>query len=231
MTKLLCVFVAFLSLAPSAIAGMIGEIGIAGGVMSPQGDYAQYAEPGAMFLLRVNNHPKALPIVSTWLSIDGAFFGTEERSVLLVASGTSSPPLPAKETVSDNAFALHLGVQLGSWTRHGFFRPRAALAPGIYTFNTQTSVRPLDYKESLIDDTETLVRFGWRGVIGTDFFFTPKWGISIDFVYDHVQSMQRIVEADQSGRTSVSSRPARYQSIMFGAVIPLEFIDQLSGDK
>lgn len=227
MTRIIKLVLALMFAVPCARAGMIGEVGVAGGVMTPQGTYAQYADPGAMLLLRINGHPKSIPILSSWLSAGGAFFGSEERAVLLTAPGTSNPPLPAKQTISDDAFTLHLGVQLGSWTRRGFFRPRAAIAPGIYAFSTHTKVRPLDYTEDLMDDTESLVRLGWRGVIGTDLFFARKWGISIDFVYDHVQSMQNVVETDQSGLTKVTSRPARYQTIMVGAVIPLEFINQL----
>lgn len=222
MRRLAFLTLVLLLLTTTADGGTLGEVGIAVGQTAPQGEFAKFADPGFNAMLRVNVHPKAFPIASTWIDLNVAVFGIEEREIILTAPGTSLPPIPATEKISDYAVYIHAGLQLGSWTRKGFFRPRASLAPGLYLFNKHTSVRADNATEDLYSEDNALLRIGWRAVIGTDLFFTPKWGLSIEFMYDQVQNMHYIVENTQSGPSARSSRPARYHSIMAGVVIPLD---------
>jgi hypothetical protein len=210
---------------PSALAGVIGEMGVNIGGIFPQGDYARYADPGLSFLLRVNPHISKAQTISGWFSLGANIFSSDETAILIEADDMV---VPGKKNVDEYGFSLHAGLQLGSESRQGFFRPRASIAPGLYIFNTETSIRPLDYEEDLIEINETQWRVGWKAAVGTDFFFSVKWGISLDFMYDHVLNMQRISKTDNLGNSVEISHPARFNGFMIGVVIPF---DQMSDEN
>jgi hypothetical protein len=211
-------------LSPSAFAGdLVGEFAFCGGLISPQGNFASYSDEGANFMLRVNTHVNEAKAFSGLLTIGASIFSNEENSLIIDAGGFA---LPAKENIDQYSFSLHIGLQVGSESRNSVFRPRAALAPGLYFFNTETSIRPLDYDEDLIEVNEGQLRFGWKGNLGVDFFFSTKWGISFDFNYDQVFDMDRFVEIDEFGHSEKISRSSRFHTFLIGVVIPLESTDE-----
>jgi hypothetical protein len=222
MIRTVLVIAGCLIFTPTIYAGPIGEFGGSVGVILPQGNFTRYSDPGFNAVLRFNLHPRPFPIASTW--VDGCFsaFGSDESAVLLEGSSVA---IPAKQSVSEYAASIHAGLQLGSWTRRGFFRPRAALAPGLYFFNTETSIRPLDYDEDIYNEVNTQLRVGWRGIVGLDLFFNPKWGISLDFVYDQVLSLHHVNESDDSGNVQTTSQSARFQAFMIGAVVDFDLTE------
>jgi len=205
-----------------AAGGPFGEAGLGFGGIFPQGDFAQYSDPGPAFLLRVNTHIPKVETFSGWFCLGVNLFSSDESELVIDVDGY---PLLAKKNIDEYGITLHAGLQLGSASRRGFFRPRAALAPGLYYFNTETSIRPLDYDEDLIEANNGQLRFGWKAVLGADFFFSPKWGVSAVFVYDQVVNLHRDIEIDEAGNTKPISRSARFQGFMIGVVIPFETMD------
>ncbi|UCD16860.1 MAG: hypothetical protein JSV44_10440 [Candidatus Zixiibacteriota bacterium] len=200
---------------------LIGEVGLAAGAIYPQGNLVRYADPGPNFWLRVNSHPSRFAAFSGWFDISGTFFSSDEEGVFLEVDDVQ---WPGKRRVSEYAFSLHFGLQLGSDSRIAFFRPRAALAPGLYLFNTETSFRLLDYDEDLDSESDLQLRVGWRGIIGTDLFFSTKWGISLSYIHDQVFHLQHTLARDKAGNLIESSKPGRFDGFMVGVVIPFEQI-------
>jgi opacity protein-like surface antigen len=112
--------------------------------------------------------------------------------------------------------AGHIGLQVTSKTKRAFFRPRAALGIGIYGFSTETS-----WYEDLPDTSIKLAHenldnqtsFGWRGLIGADFFIMPQWGATIDFVYDHVFELNQ-----NEGLLGKADRTSRFHGFTVGII-------------
>jgi len=197
----------------------VGEISLKGGPIFPQGDYARYTDEGGGAIIRLNIHVTEAQPISAFFEIGGNFYRGNETPTVFTGDGIA---IPAKKHENEYNFALHLGLQLGTGSRHGFLRPRVSIGPGVYLFNTETAYRPLDYDENLLESNETQVRVGWRGSVGSGFFFSTKWGISFDFIYDHVVNLHRATDADDLGRVGTVSRAGRFQSYMIGVIIPFE---------
>ena len=200
----------------------IGEMGINGGVIFPQGNFVRYADAGPAFVIRANAHIPKFEAVSGWLDFSGALF-TEEREAAILDVSNSS--FAGELVTSQYTFSLHLGLQLGSGTRSGAIRPRVAIAPGIYYFSTETKFTQTNFfnvDNTLLLERDDQLRFGWRGVIGSDFFFSTKWGISFDFVYDQVWNLHEVLAINQSGQSVQRSQSARFNGYMIGVVIPFE---------
>jgi len=207
-------------MAPSSYAqGVIGELSLRGGAIFPQGDYARYTDEGGGAVVRMNIHVTEAQPISAFFEIGGNFYRDNETPTFYTADNIA---VPAKKNESEYNLSLNLGIQFGTGSRHGFLRPRVSIGPGLYFFNTQTTYRPLDYDESLLENNDSQLRVGWRAAVGTGLFFSPKWGISFDFVYDHVVSLHRALDADEHGRVDTVSRPGRFQSYMIGIIIPFE---------
>lgn len=219
MLRTSLILICILALTSPLLAGPIGELGGSIGIIYPQGNFNRYSDQGFNALMRFNLHPEVFPVASLWIDGSFAFFGEEKTSLWLEGASVA---IPAEETVSEYAGAFHVGLQLGSWTRRGLFRPRASLAPGIYVFNTETSIRPLGYDEDIYSLNDTQMRVGWRGTVGLDLFIKPKWGISFDFVYDQVLNLRHVNESDDVGNATAVSRSARFQAFMVGAVVDLD---------
>lgn len=211
---------AFLS--SPAVGGLLGEAGLSIGGIYPQGDFAKYSDPGPAFLLRGNFRILKMEALSGWSCIGVNLFSSNKSEIVIDVDGY---PVLAKKSIDEYGVTLHAGLQLGSSSRRGFFRPRAAVAPGLYLFNTELSIRPLDYDEDLVENNNSQVRFGWKAVVAADFFFSPKWGISAKFMYDHVLNLHRDIAVDDAGNTRVISRSARFQGFMIGVVIPFEAME------
>jgi hypothetical protein len=194
-----------------------GEVGLGIGPTFPQGEFARYSDPGPHFNIRVTPRIPGVESVAGWIDLNGTLFSSEETPVFITVEDFL---LDAKKTVSEYAFSLHTGLQVGSASAKGFIRPRAALAPGLYIFNTETSIRVIGDDEDLVSNNDSDVRVGWRGIIGVDFFFSQQWGISFDFFYDHVFRMRRLIDTDEAGNTVEIFRPARFQTYVISAVIP-----------
>ncbi len=200
-------------------AGPIGELNISLGGMFPQGNYARYTDPGFTLDVRATFHIPKVGFAAGWVDASLAFFGSDESFVEVV----DDPYIKgADQTVSEWTVSLHGGLQFGVDTRRGFFRPRAALGPGLYLFQTDTRLEVPGMEEPLSSESEGQLRFGWRGVAGVDLFFVTKWGLSFDFTYDHVLGLDHVDEYLPGGQLVRTARTARYQSYMVGITIPFE---------
>lgn len=93
-----------------------------------------------------------------------------------------------RSTVESNA-AFHVGMQIANPSRKAFFRPRVGLGLGVYYFWTELNLVG-DVIESH-DILEKQLRFGWRGSVGADFYFTRKLGISLEYIYDWVMDLDQ----------------------------------------
>lgn len=203
-----------------ATAGLFGEVGIAVGGVSPQGNFGTYADEGPTALIRASIHINQAPMFSGYLDLGGSLFSSQTEDVDVWIEGLGM--YVAEKTVSQYNICLHAGLQLGSSTRRGAIRPRAVLAPGLYVFNTKTTVRMLDEDENFLDESDAQLKFGYRGILGSDFFFTTRWGISVAFVFDQVINLHHDHLYDQNGRLKQVSQSARFYSIMVGVVWPME---------
>jgi len=129
---------------------------------------------------------------------------------------------PGEKTISQTAWTIHAGLQLGSPTRLGLIRPRASISPGLYIFNIRTSYKFEDAQDNLYSDDDTQVKFGWRGAVGTTLFFSTKWGLSFDFIYDHVYKLHQLEGRNELGQYTITSTAADFQTYSVGVVIPLD---------
>jgi len=113
----------------SAVGEASGELGLSVGGIFPQGDFAKYSDPGPAFLLRVNPHIPGAEAFSGWINLGVDLFSSDESEMVIEVDGYD---VLAKKNIDEYGITLHIGLQLGSASRKGFFRPRAALAPGFY---------------------------------------------------------------------------------------------------
>jgi hypothetical protein len=109
------------------------------------------------------------------------------------------------ENYSEDLFTGHIGIQVASVTQRGAFRPRAGIGIGFYNFVTDLTWEA-DLPDTTIEiatqELDDQVKMGWRGIIGADFFFTPQFGASADFIYDHVFNVERVEGIEAVERTS-----------------------------
>ena len=211
---------------PSSVFGQtpeekpIGEFGASLGWVFPQGDFVTFSDPGPGINLRLNLRPKSLRAVGLRIEFGGNFFKSESEKIWVDVPG--GPTILAKHTVSQTAWSLHTGLQLGSGTRRGFFRPRASLSPGLYVFSVNTAIKWDGDDENFYDESESQAKFGWRGTLGTTLFFKTSWGLSFDFVLDRVYSLHKSTVEDNLGRITSTSTSAEFHGYMVGVVIPLD---------
>lgn len=198
-------------------ARTIGEIHVSAGGIYPQGNYVRYADPGFTGNLRFTAHVRGFGSTSGWVDLNGSFFSSDNSYVEVYDDPYISG---ADQRVSEYAFSLHAGLQLGAATRRGFFRPRAGVAPGLYIFDTETVLTVPGMDEPLSEENNSQVKFGWRGILGADLFFTPKWGVSLDITYDHVLNLDHAFVYQQPRGVIRVGKTARYHSYMVGIVIP-----------
>jgi opacity protein-like surface antigen len=159
-------------------------------------------------------------MLSGYLDLSGSFFSSESEDVLVWVEGVGT--FEAEKRISQYNIALHAGLQLGSDTRRGAIRPRFAFAPGLYLFNTETTVTMWDAEDPFLDDSDAQVKFGWRGIVGCDFFLTTRWGISTEFVYDQVINLHHETEYDELGRPNPVTKSARFHGFMVGVVFAMK---------
>jgi hypothetical protein len=184
---------------------MTGDVLFLAGGAWPQGSTTQFSDSGWDLNLRLAPHLPLKGVIPT-MALSVTFFPSESG---LVEDETDNFIVLAREESDRWAWALNLGVQLGSPTRRGFFRPRAGIAPGFYFLRKETSrTLPQDtvayYNKSL-----WLGRLGWKGVIGADFAVSKVISVAAEFVYDQVWDVE-------------GGRSARYQGFALGIAFSME---------
>jgi hypothetical protein len=206
MKSLLLVCLLFLVIAGSWAApgysdgGVFGELHVGLGGCYPQGTYDNYADPGFIFDLRATLHIPHAEIIAGWIDFNYIEFRSDVfQTEGWIETGGGFITFPVLETYQEKLYTGHIGIQLVSPTRRGFFRPRAGI--GIGFNNLQTDLKweaqlPDTLLEIAREDLDSQTKFGWRGIAGVDLFFTPKFGVCGDFIYDHVFNVERL-EATQ----------------------------------
>jgi len=200
----------------------LGEGSLAGGWKWPLDDIKRFGDDGFTGWIRINVHPPSVPVVSILFLAGGTFFGSQSEPVFVSGGGTT---FPAKRSMSQFELSLNIGPQLGASTRTGFFRPRVAVAPGIYLFNAENNIRLVGDDEDFISETTRQIRFGWKGVAGVDLLFAQRWGISLDFVYDAIWNLDYVETVDTTGATR-NTGVGRYAGFLVGFIFPWDY----SGD-
>jgi hypothetical protein len=186
-------------------AGVFGELHAGVGGTYPQGNFTRYANPGLILDLRATIHVPHAEVIVGWVDFNYVMFEQENvESQGEMTVGPVTTYFPVNEKYSEDLFTGHVGIQLGSYTQRGAIRPRAGIGIGFYKFVTD-----LVWEAELADTTMEVARqelddqfaFGWRGILGVDFFFVPQFGASVDFIYDHVFDLKRI-EGTEALRTT-----------------------------
>jgi opacity protein-like surface antigen len=203
----------------SVPASGYGELSGGIGGTWPQGSFAAYGDPGPRFLLRAEAEIPGVPALAGWISVDYAIFSSETFDT---EATTGDIDIPLEQTNEQDALSIHAGIQLGSSSHKAFFRPRVGVGVGFYYFSTDVELR---HKGWTSEDEDNLIyrevldsqfRFGWRGVVGADFYPTSKWGLFFEAVYDHVFDLNQIEGDEEAERTS------RFQGFTMGVVFPFE---------
>lgn len=215
MRNIFLVFIIMAFLAPAAgaefgvLSGSIGSI-------APQGDYAAFADPGLNICLQATYHPLESHVFALWVSGSLAVFSAEDATVQLDIDGASEW---ADRQINDKAYIIHLGIRLGSRSYKPVLRPFVSAGPGIYVFDTETKYKLVGQPDwsHIRHNTET--GFGWRGVLGTDIYFSEKFGVRLECFFDDVYGLNPL---DTEETDNIE---ARYISYMIGIVIPFEFIN------
>lgn len=195
--------------APGRAESPIGDLSLLAGGAWPQGPFTRFANPGPVFSARVTPQLPGVVGLTPWLDLSGIIFSEDQG---LTEVETPNFIVLAEESRSEWGLSIHAGLQLGSPTRLGFFRPRIGIGPGFYVLNRSSSVTLPGEVDPFDSDTFTLGRAGFRGAAGADFFFTPNWGIAAEFLYDHIWS----IEGRKSGR---------FQGFRLGVSFAMERID------
>ena len=190
-----------------------GDFVVLGGGAWPQGSTTEFSDAGWNLNLRLATHLRSIKGLIPTLQLGGTFFPQESR---LVDDYTDTFIVLAEEETDRWAGSFNLGLQLGSPTRHGFFRPRAGIAPGFYTLAREVQRTLPGEVDPYYTKTLWLGRLGWKGIVGADFFVSRMAGIALEFVYDQVWD----VENGQS---------ARYQGFALGVTFAMEQFDEPKG--
>jgi hypothetical protein len=189
------------------------------GVTFPHGTFHRYTDNGAYGHARLVAHMNSFKAISIFTDLSVSLFSTSEEDVII---SDDIFIYDARRRISEYSVALHIGTLIGSDSRNSFFRPKFGIAGGLYLFNIQTLILdPLFDDEELADDNQTQVRVGWRGIIGTDLFFTPKWGLSFEFTYDHVLNLHHSLEYIPGVGLTNIGQSARFSSFSVGVILPI----------
>lgn len=173
-------------------AGAFGEIAISAGGTYPQGTFTRYADPSFMANIHTTIHVPEVEFFAFWFDFSYVSFSLEIIETQSITEIQGGPTIirPVEQLTREEMYTGHIGLQIANPTRKGFFRPRAALGIGLYQFrNVITWTETIDDTTSIVLADEVLdsqTSFGWRGLLGADFFVTPQIGITADFIYDHV---------------------------------------------
>ncbi len=208
-----------LAISSGASAGSLAEFHFNIGAIDPQGDYSRYTDLGGTVNARLTGHLNRFKALSGWVNFNGSFFASDESRVRV-----SGDPYvtAADQTINEYAAALQFGPQLGSNSRGGFFRPYVGAGPGLYVFNTETTLDVPGFADHYAQYDDTQVRVGWHALGGADFLFNAKWGLSCEFNYDWVLNLDHSYEYDTGKKLVQVSKSARYFSFVVGVVIPFE---------
>lgn len=208
-------FLFFLSLPLIAQSKIIGESNVEIGGVYPQGDYVKYADPGFTINFRGTLHIPNFKAISGWGDITFDYFSEEDYPVDITVGNLL---YLGEETISEYAISTHFGLQLGSDSRRGMFRPRLSGGPGLYVFNTRKKYRIYDTKDYFGNQNDHQTKFGWRLIAGLDLFLSPKLGISFSFMTDYVNNLNRTLEYLDNGSLIRTGKSARFDHFMLGVV-------------
>jgi hypothetical protein len=164
---------------------------ILGNFSAPQGTFSRYADGGLGLSFRATYHPKFLKAFGLWSDFNYTWFGSDNSDVLF--DDPEYKPI-AEQSITQNAISMHIGAQFGSKSRRAFFRPRAAIGPGLYIFYTTNTITAEDWwgeEEEFTGFEDTYGRFGWRIIIGADFCIKARVGMALELVYDHVHNLDQ----------------------------------------
>jgi len=164
---------------------------ILGGFSEPRGTFSRYADGGLGVTVRATYHPRPVRAIGFWGDLNYIWFGSDWSTVEFDEPGYEPT---ADQKITEQAISFHVGAQLGSKSGRAFFRPRAAIGPGLYVFYTTSTITAKDAfgeEEEFGGLEDTFVRFGWRIILGADLYVKSRFGIAVELVYDHVYRLDQ----------------------------------------
>jgi hypothetical protein len=186
------------------------DFAVLGGFSFPQGSFTRYADGGLGLTIRATYHPRPLSAIGFWGDVGYTWFGSSHTTIAYDEPGYWST---ADQKITEQAISFHVGGQLGSASQRAFFRPRAAVGPGFYIFYTTNTVTAEDFfgeEEEFGGIDDAFIRFGWKTVLGADFFIKRRYGISFELVYDHIYKL------DQPEGLHAPRRTSRFSGVSGG---------------
>jgi hypothetical protein len=220
MKSSVIIFILLLIIIGTSDAGarIFGELALGLGGTYPQGSFSRYADPGFMVSGRATLHVPKVELFAFWCDFSFVEFARETQETWAYHEIINGPSYwtPVEQTTVEDMYGGHFGLQLSSMTMRAFFRPRAAIGIGFYHFVNKTT-----WDEEFPDTTITIAsevhdsqtKFGWRGLVGVDFFIIPQFGITADFVYDHVFNLKQ-----NDGPQSSAERTSRFHGFTVGLI-------------
>nr|AOR51112.1 porin [uncultured bacterium pAW1] len=201
-----------------ASAGSLnGEVGFSAGATFPQGDLTRYSDPGPNFAIRGSFYPSPTSAFGLMVDFNGAFFESQTEEFTDDIAGDF---YQFEQTVSQYAISLHGGVQFAPTIRGSGFRPRLGVAPGLYIFNTETSLKFKDDDEDIESDSDATTKFGFRGIVGLDVAFSHKWALGFEYVFDRVFSLEQRESDENQALVAGESINADFNTFMLTVTIP-----------
>jgi hypothetical protein len=197
-------------------ASIFGEVAVALGGTYPQGSFVRYADPGFLINGRATIHVPHVEMFVGWVNVGYVSFANEDLETQGTVQGPSGTvTFPIIQKYSEDLLSLHLGVQLATTTKRAFLRPRAGIGVGVYGFNTDMTWEAVNADTTIEiarEELDSQTKFGWRGMIGIDIFVKSSFGVTSDFVYDHVFNLERV-----DGQ-AVADRSSRFHGFTVGIV-------------
>ena len=197
-----------------------GELTVNLGAVWPQDTFAEYSDPGFTVAARAGLEVPKFRALSGWIGVSFVNFGGESFET---EASVGDETFPVEQSTNQQAFTAHIGAQLAAKIHEPsgkvLFRPRAAVGVGFYYFSSTFSLERIDAEpdeEPLHSETlDSQSCFGWRGIVGADFYVTQRWGVSLELFYDHVFELNRGEGDKESHGTST------YQGVALGVVFQL----------
>jgi len=183
------------------------------GVTEPRGRFELFAKTGLTGTFRYSHHLAGAPALAAWGTLTGTFFDAHCAETRVRVDGEWRT---AERQIYETAFALHVGGQVGSGSRHAFARPRLAAGAGAWLFSEDISYRDQSGDDPLLDDDRRYLRVGWRVDLGLDLQVRPRWSLALDVTWDHIFAMERASFRDTDGRVHAESHAGEYLTVSLG---------------
>ncbi|HUT56660.1 MAG TPA: hypothetical protein VNA25_02170 [Phycisphaerae bacterium] len=196
--------------------GIAGDAALlVGGIIWPRSSFGEQARPGFVAEFRWTGRFKSVEFLSIWGSLSAFRFSLKDRSL---EAASPDGPIPVTQQTRYVAFGGHIGAQIDSPSRRSVVRPRAGVGICWYGFNKDDSFTRVGESAPYHDAGTGGFRLGWRAIVGADFYFFPKGGLALDFLY------QEMWHLPQPSGSHVDESTLRFLGIALNILVKQEVI-------